>query len=277
MVLEMQLTQKNINNSNLLLKVNNLRVFFNTPDGNIQVVKDANFSLNKGECLGVVGESGSGKTQTFFSITGLLSSNGYCKGSAIFKGFDLIASSEEEKRRYLGKSIGFIFQDPMTSLTPHMKIGKQLSEIAIFHEKLSSKLAMERALEVLDIVKMPKSRDLINSYPHELSGGMKQRIMIAISLMCRPELIIADEPTTALDVTTQSEILSIFNDLKTNMNIGIILISHNIGVIAETSDNVAVMKNGVIVENGSTFNVLTNPKDEYTKHLLSCIPPWLEK
>ena len=164
----------------------------------------------------------------------------------------------------------------MTSLTPHMKIGDQLSEISIFHDNLTKKEALKRALEVLDIVKLPKLRNLITSYPHELSGGMKQRIMIAISLMCSPELIIADEPTTALDVTTQSEILNIFNDLKNQLGISIILISHNIGVIAETSDNIIVMKDGSIVENGSTYNVLTNPQDKYTKLLLSCIPPWLD-
>ena len=272
----MQSTQKNIKNNGLLLEVNNLNVFFNTTDGLIKAVNNVNLSINKGECLGVVGESGSGKTQTFFSITGLLSNKGYCKGSAMIKGFDLISSSKKERMKYLGKSIGFIFQDPMTSLTPHMKIGDQLSEISIFHDNLTKKESLKRTLEVLDIVKLPKSRNLITSYPHELSGGMKQRIMIAISLMCSPELIIADEPTTALDVTTQSEILNIFNDLKNQLGISIILISHNIGVIAETSDNIIVMKDGSIVENGSTYNVLTNPQDKYTKLLLSCIPPWLD-
>ena len=164
----------------------------------------------------------------------------------------------------------------MTSLTPHLKIGEQLAEISIFHDNLTKKEALKRSNDILDIVKLPKSRNLINSYPHELSGGMKQRIMIAISLMCSPDLIIADEPTTALDVTTQAEILNIFNDLRKNMNIAIILISHNIGVIAETSNKIAVMKNGSILEKGSTFDVLTKPQDNYTKHLLSCIPPWLE-
>ena len=144
------------------------------------------------------------------------------------------------------------------------------------HIQLTPLSFLKRANDVLDIVKLPKSRNLINSYPHELSGGMKQRIMIAISLMCSPELIIADEPTTALDVTTQAEILNIFNDLRINMNIGIILISHNIGVIAETSNKIAVMKNGSIVEKGNTYNVLTKPQNSYTKNLLSCIPPWLE-
>ena len=163
----------------------------------------------------------------------------------------------------------------MTSLTPHLKIGDQLAEIAIYHKKINKNKAMKRAIEVMDIVKLPSNRDIINSYPHELSGGMKQRIMIAISLMCEPDLIIADEPTTALDVTTQSEILNIFNDLKKNLNIGLVLISHNIGVIAETSNEVLVMKDGQILESGDTIKVLTKPKNEYTKHLLSCIPPWI--
>ena len=163
----------------------------------------------------------------------------------------------------------------MTSLTPHLKIGDQLAEIAIYHKKITKSQALQRAAEVMDVVKLPNNRDIINSYPHELSGGMKQRIMIAISLMCEPDLIIADEPTTALDVTTQAEILNIFNELKNNLNIGLVLISHNIGVIAETSNEVLVMKNGQILENGNTHEVLTKPKNDYTKHLLSCIPPWI--
>lgn len=271
----MQLTQKNIKNNSLLLDINNLNVFFNTPEGTSHVVKDANFNIKKGTCLGVVGESGSGKTQTFFSITGLLANNGYAEGKAFFKNTNLITCDDETRRGFLGKSIGFIFQDPMTSLTPHLKIGDQLAEIAIYHKKINKNNAMKRAIEVMDIVKLPSNRDIINSYPHELSGGMKQRIMIAISLMCEPDLIIADEPTTALDVTTQSEILNIFNDLKNNLNIGLVLISHNIGVIAETSNEVLVMKNGQILENGNTHEVLTKPKNDYTKHLLSCIPPWI--
>ncbi len=271
----MPLTQKNIKNNNLLLDIHDLNVFFNTPEGISHVVKDVNFNIKKGTCLGVVGESGSGKTQTFFSITGLLANNGYAEGEAFFKNTNLITCSNEERRGFLGKSIGFIFQDPMTSLTPHLKIGDQLAEIAIYHKKINKKKALERAIEVMDIVKLPSNRDIINSYPHELSGGMKQRIMIAISLMCEPDLIIADEPTTALDVTTQAEILNIFNDLKNNLNIGLVLISHNIGVIAETSNEVLVMKDGEILENGETSKVLTKPENKYTQHLLSCIPPWI--
>ena len=271
----MPLTQKNIKNNNLLLDIHDLNVFFNTPEGISHVVKDVNFNIKKGTCLGVVGESGSGKTQTFFSITGLLANNGYAEGEAFFKNTNLITCSNEERRGFLGKSIGFIFQDPMTSLTPHLKIGDQLAEIAIYHKKINKNKALERAIEVMDIVKLPSNRDIINSYPHELSGGMKQRIMIAISLMCEPDLIIADEPTTALDVTTQAEILNIFNDLKNNLNIGLVLISHNIGVIAETSNEVLVMKDGEILENGETSKVLTKPENKYTQHLLSCIPPWI--
>ena len=271
----MQSTQKNIKNNNLLININKLNVFFKTPEGLSHVVKDVNFNVKKGTCLGVVGESGSGKTQTFFSITGLLAKNGYAEGEANFKDYNLITCDDEIRRGFLGKSIGFIFQDPMTSLTPHLKIGDQLAEIAIYHKKITKSQALQRATEVMDVVKLPNNRDIINSYPHELSGGMKQRIMIAISLMCKPDLIIADEPTTALDVTTQAEILNIFNDLKNNLNIGLVLISHNIGVIAETSNEVLVMKNGQILENGNTHEVLTKPKNDYTKHLLSCIPPWI--
>ena len=187
----MQSIQKNIKNSNLLLEVNNLNVFFDTADGKIQAVKDVNLFINKGECLGIVGESGSGKTQTFFSITGLLSSNGYCNGSAIFKDFDLISASEDKKREYLGKSIGFIFQDPMTSLTPHMKIGEQLSEIATFHDNLSKSEALKRALNVLDIVKLPKSRNLIkNNENYDLIGRYNYSDNVYVSLQAPTEEVI---------------------------------------------------------------------------------------
>ena len=163
----MQLTQKNTKNNSLLLDINNLNVFFNTPEGISHVVKDVNFNIKKGTCLGVVGESGSGKTQTFFSITGLLANNGYVEGKAFFKDTNLITCDDETRRGFLGKSIGFIFQDPMTSLTPHLKIGDQLAEIAIYHKKINKNKAMKRAIEVMDIVKLPSNRDIINSYPHE--------------------------------------------------------------------------------------------------------------
>ena len=174
-----------------------------------------------------------------------------------------------------GKDIGFIFQDPMTSLTPHMKIGDQLTEVSIYHEKKSKSESIKKAKEVLDKVRLPRINNLIKKYPHELSGGMRQRVMIGISLMCNPQLIIADEPTTALDVTTQKDILKIFNDLQKE-EITIALITHDIGVLAEASDRIIIMNEGSIVEKGKTSKVLVTPEHDYTKHLLSCVPEWLK-
>ena len=260
---------------NEILKVTNLSVRFDTPEGLFSAVKNISFDINEGKCLGIVGESGSGKTQTFFSITGLLSNNGACDGSALFKGINLLGKDSKKISKLRGKEIGFIFQDPMTSLTPHMKIGNQMIEALVYHEKTSKKEALKKAKDILSIVRMPRIENIMQKYPHELSGGMKQRVMIGISLMCNPSLIIADEPTTALDVTTQKDILNIFNELKLNKNITIALISHDIGVIAEVSDDIMVMNEGKLIEKGSCNQILKEPKKEYTKHLLSCIPEWL--
>ena len=197
-----------------ILNVNDLSVNFDTSQGLIKAVDNISFSIKKGECLGIAGESGSGKTQTFFSITGILSDNGTATGIADFNDVDLLKLTEKELSKIRGKKIGFIFQDPMTSLTPHMNIGNQLIEVSMIHKKNTKNDALKKAKEVLDIVKLPRIENLLKKYPHELSGGMRQRVMIGISLMCDPLFIIADEPTTALDVTTQKEILKIFNDLK---------------------------------------------------------------
>ena len=262
---------------NNLLEVKELTVDFDTSNGLFRAVDNISFNINVGECIGVAGESGSGKTQTFFSITGILSDNGYANGVANFNDLNLLNLSEKELSKIRGKEIGFIFQDPMTSLTPHMTIGDQLIEVSICHEDANKSEALNKAKNVLDIVKLPRIESLINKYPHELSGGMRQRVMIGMSLMCDPKLIIADEPTTALDVTTQKDILKIFNDLKLYKNITLALISHDIGVINEVSDNIIVMNNGKIVETGVCKEVLKNPRNEYTQHLLSCIPDWLER
>ncbi len=258
-----------------ILDVKNLIVKFDTTQGEITAVNNISFNINKGECIGIAGESGSGKTQTFFSITGILSDNGKAAGEVNFNNLNLLELSEAELSKIRGKDIGFIFQDPMTSLTPHMKIGDQLTEVSIFHDKKSKSESIKKAKEVLDKVRLPRINNLITKYPHELSGGMRQRIMIGISLMCNPKLIIADEPTTALDVTTQKDILKIFSDLQKE-NITIALITHDIGVLAEVSDNIIVMNEGSIVEKGKTNKVLVEPKHDYTKHLLSCVPEWLK-
>jgi ABC-type dipeptide/oligopeptide/nickel transport system, ATPase component len=231
-----------------ILNVNDLSVNFDTSQGLFKAVDNISFSIKKGECLGIAGESGSGKTQTFFSITGILSDNGSATGIADFNDVDLLKLTEKELSNIRGKKIGFIFQDPMTSLTPHMNIENQLMEVSMVHEKKTKNDALKKAKEVLDIVKLPRIENLLKKYPHELSGGMRQRVMIGISLMCDPLFIIADEPTTALDVTTQKEILKIFNDLKRFKEITIALISHDIGVISEASDTILIMNEGKIMK-----------------------------
>ena len=261
---------------NTILNVKNLSVNFNTSKGIIKAVDNISFSIEKGDCLGIAGESGSGKTQTFFSLTGILSDNGTAKGIAEFDNVDLLKLNEKQLSKIRGKKIGFIFQDPMTSLTPHMNIENQLIEVSMTHDKNNKNDALKKSKEVLDIVKLPRIENLLKKYPHELSGGMRQRVMIGISLMCDPLFIIADEPTTALDVTTQKEILKIFNDLKKYKNITIALISHNIGVISEVADKILIMNNGKIIEKGNCQEVLISPKHEYTKHLLSCVPKWMK-
>ena len=260
---------------NNILEVKNLNVKFDTAQGEITAVNNISFNINKGKCIGIAGESGSGKTQTFFSITGILSDNGKATGEVNFNNLNLLELSESELSKIRGKDIGFIFQDPMTSLTPHMKIGDQLTEVSIYHEKKSKSESIKKAKEVLDKVRLPRINNLIKKYPHELSGGMRQRVMIGISLMCNPQLIIADEPTTALDVTTQKDILKIFNDLQKE-EITIALITHDIGVLAEASDRIIIMNEGSIVEKGKTSKVLVTPEHAYTKHLLSCVPEWLK-
>ena len=259
-----------------ILNVSNLCVNFDTTQGIFKAVDSVSFYINKGECLGIAGESGSGKTQTFFSLTGILSDNGSVTGKADFNNIDLLSLSEKEISKIRGKQIGFIFQDPMTSLTPHMNIGNQLIEVSMIHENVSKTDALRKAKEVLDIVKLPRIENLLKKYPHELSGGMRQRVMIGIALMCDPLFIIADEPTTALDVTTQKEILKIFNDLKKYKDITMALISHDIAVISEISESILVMHEGKIVEKGNCKKVLTSPSHKYTKHLLSCIPEWMK-
>ena len=261
---------------NTILNVKNLSVNFNTTQGIIKAVDNISFSIEKGDCLGIAGESGSGKTQTFFSLTGILSDNGTAKGIAEFDNVDLLKLNEKQLSKIRGKKIGFIFQDPMTSLTPHMNIENQLIEVSMTHDKNNRNDALKKSKEVLDIVKLPRIENLLKKYPHELSGGMRQRVMIGISLMCDPLFIIADEPTTALDVTTQKEILKIFNDLKKYKNITIALISHNIGVISEVADKILIMNKGKVIEKGNCKEVLISPKHEYTKHLLSCIPKWMK-
>lgn len=258
-----------------LLEVKNLKSFITTKKGEIKPTNDVSFSINKGEIVALVGESGSGKSVTSLSIMGLnVSAIKYKYESSIeFKGKDLLKLKEKELRKIRGNEIAMIFQDPMFSLNPVHPIGKQIAESVVLHRNVNYKEAIKRALELLNKVGIPDAERRINDYPHQLSGGMRQRVMIALALACDPELLIADEPTTALDVTIQAQILSLLRDLQQEFNISILLITHDLGVVAETADRVLVMYCGKIVEEGTVEEIFENSLHPYTMGLMSSIPP----
>jgi oligopeptide transport system ATP-binding protein len=255
-----------------ILSVRDLDVRFATPDGEVHAVKRVSLEVGAGECLGVVGESGSGKSQLFLAATGLLSTNGSATGHVAYRGGEILGAPASELNRLRGSKITMIFQDPLTSLTPHMRVGAQIMESLRVHQKLPRDEAEKRALEVLELVRIPEGRRRMAQYPHELSGGMRQRVMIAMAMVCGPDLLIADEPTTALDVTVQAEILEIMRDLKAELKTSIVLVSHDMGVIAGMADRVAVMRGGEIVETGSVEDVFYRPTHDYTKMLLEAMP-----
>jgi ABC-type dipeptide/oligopeptide/nickel transport system ATPase component len=241
--------------------------------GSVVAVNDVSFEIRKGETLGLVGESGSGKSVTAFSIIRLVQEPGRIAGGSIqFQGKDLLALSEEEMRQVRGAGIGFVFQEPMAALNPVMRVGAHIAEALMVHGLASRSDARARAIDLLRAVKIVDPEKRVDDYPHQLSGGMRQRVMMAIAIACRPPLVIADEPTTALDVTVQAQILELLRDMKTQFDLSMLLITHDFGVIAETADRVAVMHKGLIVEQGPVREILRNPKHPYTRGLLDSIP-----
>ncbi len=256
----------------LLLDVQDLRVNFKTPDGMVTAVNDLNFTLDAGETLGIVGESGSGKSQTAFALMGLLAANGIVSGSAKFRGKELVNLPTAELNKIRANEIAMIFQDPMTSLNPYMKVGEQLMEVLMLHKGLSKEAAFNESVKMLDAVKMPEAKKRMGMYPHEFSGGMRQRVMIAMALLCRPKLLIADEPTTALDVTVQAQIMTLLNELKREFNTAIIMITHDLGVVAGICDKVLVMYAGRTMEYGTADQIFYHPTHPYSIGLMDAIP-----
>ena len=254
---------------NNILEINNLKVFPNN-NSRLKLVKNISLSLKKGKTTCIVGESGSGKSLTALSVMQLLSSQLSMSGDIVFEGINLLKLTKEEMRKRRGKDIAMIFQEPMTSLNPVLTIGYQIEEAVGVHENLIKTELNKRVEELLNIVGIPTDR--INSYPDELSGGQRQRVMIAMAISCSPKLLIADEPTTALDVTVQAQILNLLNDLKLKFQMTMLFITHDFGVVDDIADDVAVMYQGEIVEQGRVLNVLKNPKHPYTKALLGCVP-----
>jgi oligopeptide/dipeptide ABC transporter ATP-binding protein len=255
-----------------LLEVDKLNVRFATPDGEVHAVRDLSFALEAGETLGLVGESGSGKSQSVMSLLGLLAANGRASGSARFLGRDLLTLSPDELRRVRGREIGMIFQDPMTSLNPYLTIAAQMMQVVRAHEAVSRRAARARCLEMLEAVAIPEADARLDRYPHELSGGMRQRVMIAASLLLEPKILIADEPTTALDVTVQAQILELLKDLKRRFATAIVLITHDLGVVAGVADRVLVMQGGELKEQGAVREVFYRPQHAYTRALLAAVP-----
>ncbi|WP_336774789.1 ABC transporter ATP-binding protein [Paenibacillus sp. MMO-58] len=256
-----------------LLEVNDLRVNFKVRGGTVQAVRGVNFHINKGEAVAIVGESGCGKSVTAQTLMRLIPSPpAMTSGSIMFKGQEILSKTPKEMESIRGKEMGMIFQDPMTSLNPTLTIGRQITEGLIKHQGMSSSAARARAVEMLNLVGIPNPAARFNQYPHEFSGGMRQRAMIAIALACNPSLLIADEPTTALDVTIQAQILRVMKDLQERMGTSIILITHDLGVVADICDRVIVMYAGKVVETGTKWEIFKNPKHPYTKGLLRSVP-----
>ena len=259
--------------SEKLLDVKNLHTSFFTHLGEVQAIRDVSFGLDKGEIIGIVGESGSGKSVTSLSIMGLLAYPGRVKdGEILFNGEDLLKKKKSEMRKIQGDHIAMIFQDPMTSLNPLFKIGDQITEAILTHHKIKKEDAKKRALEMLRLVGIPSPEKRFHSYPHEFSGGMRQRAMIAIALACKPEILIADEPTTALDVTIQAQIMELIGELQKELDMAMILVTHDLGVVASVADKIQVMYAGKIVERGDVREIFYQSTHPYTRALLDSVP-----
>ncbi|MEA1940379.1 MAG: ABC transporter ATP-binding protein [Candidatus Caldatribacteriota bacterium] len=262
-----------------LLQVKNLKTYFYTDDGVVKAVDGVDFTLKKGQTLGMVGESGCGKSVSALSVLRLIQNppGKIVSGEIWFKGKDLLKKSEEEMRKIRGNDISMIFQEPMTSLNPVYTIGEQISEAIALHQKLNKRNALKKTVEMLKLVGMPNPETRIYEYPHELSGGQRQRIMIAMALSCNPDLLIADEPTTALDVTIQAQILELVKKLRDEIGMAVLMITHDLGVIAEVSDNVVVVYAGKAMEYADVTNIFKKPKHPYTMALMKSIPQLTDK
>lgn len=256
-----------------ILVVKDLTTHFFTDKGVVKAVDGNSFTLREGQTLGIVGESGCGKSITAMSILNLIERPGkIVRGSIKFNGEELVGISDKKMRHYRGNEISMIFQEPMTSLNPVFRIGDQIGESLILHQKMNKKEAVQKAIELIQLVGIPRAEKVVRDYPHQLSGGMRQRVMIAMALACNPKVLIADEPTTALDVTIQAQILSLMNDLQKKTNTAIMLITHDLGVVAQMAHDVIVMYSGKIVEASSAIEIFGNPKHPYTQGLLTSIP-----
>ena len=260
--------------SETILKVDNLKTYFNTDDGIVKAVDGVSFELRKGEMLGIVGESGSGKSVTNLSLMKLIPSppGKIMSGTAMLDGEDIFKMNEGEIRRLRGNRISMIFQDPMTSLNPFLRIATQMIETIVLHQDLDKIEARKRAVEMLELVGIPNPEKRINDYPHQFSGGMRQRVMIAMALSCDPEILIADEPTSALDVTIQAQIIEVMQELCRKMDTAVIMITHDLGVVAGICDTVCVMYAGRIVEKGTNDEIFKNPMHPYTQGLIKSVP-----